>query len=352
MFSQFRNAVENLAVQPMRRSTSQDSDTSNTMSRTNSGEGGIQSPTHLADSALSSIRKSLQAQRPSSPARLGTTGTANGGVHDPNRQRSRLEERLRASLTFGIGEVSNPSTAVSTYATNTPTSANIPIPSPGATPLSPTQTPLPDSPIGSPATENGIVTLASLLDLEDPLGASSVLSSTASSSQPLPSQPPKFESPVPTAHTTTNGVPLIQPTSGHLRSRSEDSSLSEKLQRVVELEEDDEEFQGRRYAEAQMPLPPSPPPEPAKLPTADPPIPTSERQPVIGADAGTGNPSPPTTTDPSQTDPDAEVDPTNATTSPPNNADGDAAGTDVEALRQQLKRFKERFTGSETKRNG
>src|ERR1700753_2073581 len=105
MFTQFRNAVEHLAAQPMRRSTSQDSDTSNIMSRTNSSDGGVPSSTQLADSALSSIRKSLQAQRSSSPTRAGTSGTVSGGAYDPNKPRSRLEERLRASLSFGIGEV-------------------------------------------------------------------------------------------------------------------------------------------------------------------------------------------------------------------------------------------------------
>ena len=344
MFSQIRNAVENLAVQPVRRSLSQDSDTSGAMSRTNSGEGGVQSPTHLADSAILSIRKSLQSQRPSSPARTGPNGMANGGVHDPNRPRSRLEERLRASLTFGIGEASNPSTEASTIATNTPISTQVPIPLPDATPPSPTQAPLPDSPIGSSAIENGMVSLASLLDLEEPLGASPTALSTSSSSNPLAPQTPGSGSrpvaPVPATH-TTNGVPSTQPTSAHFRSKSTDSSLSEKLERVVELEDEDEEFQGRRYAEAQMPLPPSPPPVSAELPSIDPP----EHQPAVDGDARKGDVSLPPTTDPSQADPDTEANSTSITTSLTNNTDGDATGTDVEALRQQLKRFKERFTG-------
>lgn len=116
---------------------------------------------------------------------------------------------------------------------------------------------------------------------------------------------------------------------------------------MVELEDEDEEFQGRRYAEAQMPLPPSPPPVSAKLPQIDPP----EHQPTVDGDTDKGDVSPPPTTGPSQPDPDTEMDPTNVTTPPTNNTDGDAAGTDVEALRQQLKRFKERFTGSEVTLN-
>jgi len=116
---------------------------------------------------------------------------------------------------------------------------------------------------------------------------------------------------------------------------------------VVELEDEDEEFQGRRYAEAQMPLPPSPPPVSAELPPIDPP----EHQPTLDGDTDKGGVSPPSTTDPSQPDPDTEVDPTNLTIPPVNNTDGDAAGVDVEALRQQLKRFKERFTGSKVLHN-
>ena len=135
-------------------------------------------------------------------------------------------------------------------------------------------------------------------------------------------------------------------------SKSADSSLLEKLGKVVELEEDDEEFQGRRYAEAQMPLPPSPPPESAKLPTIDPPFSDPEHRPAAVDGAGRGDVPPPTSTDPLQTDPHTEADLANTTVSSTNNADGDAAGTDVEALRQQLKRFKERFTGDEAINTG
>ncbi|KAF9650502.1 hypothetical protein BDM02DRAFT_1385736 [Thelephora ganbajun] len=349
MFSQFRNAVEHLAAQPMLRSTSQDSDTSNIMSRTNSGEGGAPSSTHLADSTLSNIRRSLQAQRSSSPARAGSNGTASTGVHDPNKPRSRLEERLRASLSFGIGEVSNPSTEAPTNATNTPISTKAPTPFPGTdtVPPSPTQTPLPESPI-SPITENATGSLSSLLNSGDPLGTNSAVSSTSSLSHPLASPTTESESkpqpPVATTCRINDDVPLIQPTPSHYGSRSVDSPSAEKLERVTELEEDEEEFQGRRYAEAQMPLPPTPPPESSKLPSVDLPASNPEHQPDLVDNAGKGNVSPPITVDSSQADPDTEVDSTSATIPSASNADGDTAGTDIEALRQQLKRFKERFT--------
>jgi len=351
MFSQFRDAVGHLAAQPMRISTSQDGDTSNVMSHTNSDEGGVSSPTHLADSALSSIRRSLQAQRSSNPALAGTNGTANGGVHDPNRPRSRLEERLRASLSFGIGEVSDPSTEFSTNAHNTPISTKAQSPGTDATPLSPSLTPLPDSPI-SPATESGTRSLSSLLSLGDPLSAGSAVPSTNSLSHPLvfPKSESESESrsepPVVITYGTNDDLSSTQPTPLHCRSKSVDNSLVEKLERVVELDEDDEEFQGRRYAEAQMPLPPTPPPESSKFPSIDSPTPDPARQRAVVDSADKDDVPPTVTTDPPQTDP--EVDPGNVTISSTDNADGDAAGTDVEALRQQLKKFKERFTGSET----
>lgn len=347
MFSQFRNAVEHLAVQPMRRSTSQDSDTSNIMSRTNSSEGGVPSSAHPTDPALSSIRRSLQAQRSSSPAQAGTSGTANG-VHDSNKPRSRLEERLRASLSFGIGEVSGPSTEI-----NTPVSTKAPTPLPGTdtTPVSPTQTPLPDSPI-SPTAENGGGSMSSLSSLRDPLGASSVVSSTSPLSYP-PASPtteskPQPEPPVIVACRIDNDVPLSQPTPIHHRPVSVGSSPVERLERVAELEEDDEDFHGRRYAEAQMPLPSTPPPEPSELPSVDLPPPSPGPQPTVVNDVDKDDVPPPMIMDPPQTDPDTEADLTSTTVSSTNNAGGDPVGTDVETLRQQLKKFKERFTGNET----
>ena len=113
---------------------------------------------------------------------------------------------------------------------------------------------------------------------------------------------------------------------------------------MVELEE--EEFQGRGYAEAQMPLPPTPPPESSELPSVDPPTSNPEDQPAVVDNADKDDIPPSVTTDLSQADPETEADPTSVTVSPTNNTDGDAGGTDVEALRQQLKKFKERFTGS------
>ena len=343
MFSQFRNAVEHLATQPMRRSSSQDSDASNGMSRTNSVEGGVSSPTQLADSALSNIRKSLQAQRPVTPARAGINGVAGGGAHDPNKSRSRLEERLRASLSFGIGEMSGPSTEL-----NTPisTKAPTPLPTTDATPASPTKTPLPDSPI-SLAAENGTGIQPPPLSLGDPLGASSAVSSSFHPPiSPTTKSKPESDLPVDITDTADN-VPLNQPTPLHHSMEFVDSSPVEMLERVAEWEEDDEGFQGRRYAEAQMPLPPTPPSESSELPPALPPTSGLEHQPTAVDDTDKDDVSPAVPTNPPPTGPGTEADLAITAIPSTNNADGDAAGTDVDALRQQLNRFKERFTGRE-----
>ena len=119
----------------------------------------------------------------------------------------------------------------------------------------------------------------------------------------------------------------------------------ENLERVVELEED-EEFHGRRYAEAQMPLPPTPSPESPNSPSDHPPTFDPEHRPAVFDNVKTGDIPPPAPTDQLRTDPDAEADLANAIISSTNNANGGSAGSDVEALREQLKRFKERFTGS------
>ena len=270
-------------------------------------------------------------------------------MYDPNKPRSRLEERLRASLSFGIGEVSNPSTEVSTNATNTPisTKAPTPLPSAEAEPLSPTQKPLPDSPIGSPTAETRTVNLPSPLSLGDPLGASSVVSPTSSLSRRLASLVAKSEShlePSAASIDVVNGdVPLSEPVPSHHESKALEESLAEKLERVIQLEEDDKDFHGRRYAEAQMPLPPTPPSESSELSSVDPPTPDVENPPAVVDNADV----PATVSAESlQRDVETDADRTRAAVSFNNNADGDTAGTDVEALRQQLKRFKERFTGS------
>ena len=176
------------------------------------------------------------------------------------------------------------------------------------------------------------------------------MSSTTSSSRPpiSPTTKSRQESDPPVDITDkADDVPLNQPTPLHHSVKSMDNSQVEKLERVAEWEEDDEGFQGRRYAEAQMPLPPTPPSESSELPPAHPPTSDLEHQSTVVDDTDKDDASPSVPTNPSLTDPRTEADLEVAATPPTNNIDGDAAGTDVDALRQQLKRFKERFTGKE-----
>jgi hypothetical protein len=177
------------------------------------------------------------------------------------------------------------------------------------------------------------------------------VSYSSSSSHPLASLKSESEHhPEPSAvstHRTNDDVPLSQPVPSHRESKSVEKLLVENLERVVELDEDDE-FHGRRHAEAQMPLPQTPPPESPKFPSVDPPTSDPEHHPATVDNVDIGNTPPPASADPLQTNPEAETDFANTIISFTNNANGDPAVSDVEALREQLKRFKERFTGSET----
>jgi len=123
MFSQFRQAVENFAPPPPRRSGSQD------------------------------------IARSGSPAPSGQSSKSNS-LSDARAPKSNLEERLRAKL--AAAELSR-----------SPTPSPIPVID---HPLSPTSTPLPPSPAISPV-------LTSTIDLDTPLNLASVHSPRAQSPQ-------------------------------------------------------------------------------------------------------------------------------------------------------------------------
>ncbi|KIK93656.1 hypothetical protein PAXRUDRAFT_828758 [Paxillus rubicundulus Ve08.2h10] len=157
MFSQFRQAVESFA-QPLPRQ-SQDNgsftDGDNTRSRSPDVNSPVRpssphSSVQLAENALVNLRKSLATQRSPSPAlhstgnpqpRSGSPGPSSlpKGNSDSGLRKTTLEERLRAS--FVVGDASGGTTPnPSTRASPTP-------PAPIAQhPLSPTSTPLPESP--------------------------------------------------------------------------------------------------------------------------------------------------------------------------------------------------------------
>lgn len=155
MFSQFRNAVEQLAQQPIRvldgehHSELPPRQSLDMQARSASPLSSGQ----LAESALSSLRKSFVSQRPGSSVDSPRTSSTPSPQGAPRK--SNLEERLRRA-TLAVGEASgSPSTSAPKH------SSRIASPSPmSRNPLkrvegSPCSTPLPASPVVLPATENG-----------------------------------------------------------------------------------------------------------------------------------------------------------------------------------------------------
>jgi len=156
MFSQLRSAVEQLAQQPIRvldgehHSELPPRQSLDMQARSASPLSSGQ----LAESALSSLRKSFVSQRPGSSVespRASSTPSPPQGAP----RKSNLEERLRRA-TLAVGEASgSPSTSTPKH------SSRIASPSPmSRNPLkrvegSPCSTPLPASPVVLPATENG-----------------------------------------------------------------------------------------------------------------------------------------------------------------------------------------------------
>jgi hypothetical protein len=149
MFSQFRQAVENFAPPPPRRSGSQD------IARSGSPGPSSHSP-------------------------------KSNSLSDARAPKSNLEERLRAKL--AAAELSRP-----------PTPAPIPVID---HPLSPTSTPLPPSPAISPA-------LTSTVDLDTPLNLASIHLPRAQSPQSssVPSTEKKTDPP-PNVEETDNGADI------------------------------------------------------------------------------------------------------------------------------------------------
>lgn len=152
MFGQWRHAVENTLAQHASK-PSQDGKNANEESPTRGSldaagiRQSLSSSSQLADSALSTLRKTLVLQRPASPARSTSSSD------DQPRPRTTLEDRLKAK--FAIGEASNgtsPNPSVRSTPSNTPTPVTdhplSPRPS-ESQPLSPRSIPLPDSPSGS-----------------------------------------------------------------------------------------------------------------------------------------------------------------------------------------------------------
>ena len=145
MFSQFRQAVENLA-QPLPRQSQDNAFPADFRSR--SPDSQRQSSPQLAENTLVNLRK-IAAQRAASPVQQNTGNprprSASPGpsstvksTSDSGLRKTTLEERLRAS--FAVSESSGgstPSSSTSVLPSTIPVTQR---------PLSPTSTPIPDSP--------------------------------------------------------------------------------------------------------------------------------------------------------------------------------------------------------------
>lgn len=201
MFSQFRNVVEHLAQETTRalENASLPEGQTEAHSRSQSLEAAVQrsasipSSSQLADSALSSLRKSLVSQR----AGTSSSTTRRSGSPAPVEKRlpkSNLEERLRRATT-GIAEPSGSSTPNRSPPNRSSTASPLPISRNTVNPHKESPSiPLPASPAVVAATEDD----------------SKLAPPTALSLQELPItsnvQPPKEAK-----EEETNGVPDPRP---------------------------------------------------------------------------------------------------------------------------------------------
>lgn len=180
MFSSWRHTVESLSQPPKnpQDASSPNGDEAPVRSSVDGVRSSPSSSSHLAESALSSLKKSLAAQRPASPGTNHTrTTSASSSIAEPapisspapspkprTAGRSTLEDRLRAK--FAIGDASNSSTPTASarvspspilgaehplaISPRVSQDQDIPVVKGPPNPLSPTSTPLPDSPLQSP----------------------------------------------------------------------------------------------------------------------------------------------------------------------------------------------------------
>ncbi|CDO76644.1 hypothetical protein BN946_scf184868.g58 [Trametes cinnabarina] len=192
MFNQLLHAVESLA-QPPRASQDSSAPAEEAPARPSLDSLGnirtsLSSSSHLAESALSTLKKTLVAQRPASPANAQSPNQSPGpsATSSPKPRpatRTTLEDRLRAKLAKGDASIAA-SPSGSSRASPTPTSstdhplapssrrssnADVPVVKGPPNPLSPASTPLPDSPMVSPSIEPPLSLDASVSGISCPL---------------------------------------------------------------------------------------------------------------------------------------------------------------------------------------
>lgn len=412
MFTGWRHAVETLA-QPVKPAGSPDAAASGEDAPVRSSldalaiRTSISSPAHLAESALSNLRKTLVAQRPASPANGAAPASTASPEPTPapvskprSSTRTTLEDRLRAK--FAIGDASNQSTpATSSRASPAPVSSadhplalpssrsstpDIPIVKGPPNPLSPTSTPLPDSPMVSPTpvhAQSLIATAAniSVASLPGPLsepsepGAAPAEPTAADVEADTPedtnSAPQTIEPPAVTADAVQEGSSEPSPPeqASDAPSTSADTESPEPIEitpEVAELPEVSNEEPAAEAVPAPVPSPevlqevtptiedapidqqPEPEVEPESVPPYTEPVePPAEPRPVIVEDAAPSSDAPPPVAlaSPALLDADASL-PRRSLDIPSRATTPDVEGSaDVEALQKRLKLVQQRFAG-------
>lgn len=411
MFTGWRHAVETLA-QPVKPAGSPDAAASGEDAPVRSSldslaiRTSISSPAHLAESALSNLRKTLVAQRPASPANGAAPASTASPEPTPapvskprSGTRTTLEDRLRAK--FAIGDASNQSTpATSSRASPAPVSSadhplalpssrsstpDIPIVKGPPNPLSPTSTPLPDSPMVSPtpvhaqsmnATAANISVASLPGPLSDPSEASAepaeppavntetdipeVMDSTPQTSEyPAESadavqegssepSPPEASDVPPTSVETESPEPIeITPEATEPLEVPNEEPAAEAVPAPVPLPEVPQEVTPT-MEDAPVGQQPEPEAEPESVPPAiEPAEPAAEPQPVIVEDTTPSSdvPLPVALASPALLDADASL-PRRSLDVPSRATTPDVEGSaDVEALQKRLKLVQQRFAG-------
>lgn len=244
MFTQWRHAVENLAQHSPKPSQDgiADDATPPRASTDSASSTPASSSSQLAESALSSLRKSLATHRPASPSLKQSTSTdSTTSAHTP-RSRTTLEDRLRAKLV--AAEASKASSSSSSTKSSSPSSPIqvtdhplSPVPPPvlpkddvPALPLSPKSIPLPDSPA-----------------IED--SDSSTVPLSAITTQPL--------SPATEGESATKETAAVPASADEDPVKEQEQPEDKKEQKIEEkVEEDDEEEEEAEVAAENVELPP------------------------------------------------------------------------------------------------
>ncbi|KAF8973986.1 hypothetical protein BDZ97DRAFT_1777816 [Flammula alnicola] len=225
MFSQLRNAVEHLAQHPV-RVTDASSPENHSEPPARSGSLDLQatrstsplSSSELAESALSSLRKSLASQRSGTSSQPSRPPSSPSPPDNSRARKSNLEERLRRA-TFAIGEASGSSTPnrSSRVASPSPMGSDR---KPMKQDQSPNSIPLPASPMITPAMEREArLEQPSNLSLQE-TDISSLEETTLKDEQV-------------TSETVTESPPLAQPQlSAELKSIEKDASTSSSSDQI------------------------------------------------------------------------------------------------------------------------